>query len=250
MSRTFLRLTFMLIPAIFLASIAVAQAPRTTPADDDDDDVALIGRQTFVENCLICHGEEMAANQRLTTKQWTAEVDKMVGWGSPVPPDKKSSLLTYLTTSFSDHAAAPRPDTAAATDLIRVEVPPPTHVVSRRRLARRPALHPALRHLPRPDRARWRPRPEPGRAVDSLEGSDLSRNHPQRSPSDARLRRCPQTRRRSRPPRLAPHAPDAVISVPNPRLGPTWRLHYQFGPNALPDRPAALDCYPARRVSP
>jgi mono/diheme cytochrome c family protein len=114
----------MLIPAIFLASIAVAQAPRTTPADDDDDDVALIGRQTFVENCLICHGEEMAANQRLTTKQWTAEVDKMVGWGSPVPPDKKSSLLTYLTTSFSDHAAAPRPDTAAATDLIRVEVPP------------------------------------------------------------------------------------------------------------------------------
>ena len=129
MSRTFLRLTFMLIPAIFLASIAAAQAPRTTPADDDDDDAALIGRQTFVENCLICHGEEMAANLRLSTNQWTAEIDKMVGWGSPLPADQKGSLLAYLTSSFSDHAAAPRPDTASARDLIRAEVPPPVTTV-------------------------------------------------------------------------------------------------------------------------
>ena len=122
MSRTLPKLACVLIPAIVAASIAVAQGPHK-PAPFDDEDADLSGRQAFVENCLICHGEEMSTAQRLTTKQWTAEVDKMVGWGAPVPPDKKAALLAYLTASFSDHAPVAPSDTATATALIAAEIP-------------------------------------------------------------------------------------------------------------------------------
>jgi len=44
----------------------------------------------------MCHGEDMTTRQRLTTKQWTAEVEKMIGWGSPLPPDRKQPLIDHL----------------------------------------------------------------------------------------------------------------------------------------------------------
>ena len=42
--------------------------------------------RSFVENCLMCHGEDMTTRQRLTTKQWTAEVEKMVDGARPCRP--------------------------------------------------------------------------------------------------------------------------------------------------------------------
>ena len=50
--------------------------------------------------CLQCHSASMAIQQRLTDKQWAKEVDKMIGWGSAVPPEKKDELVAYLTANF------------------------------------------------------------------------------------------------------------------------------------------------------
>lgn len=61
-----------------------------------------MGRQSFTENCLMCHGEEMTTGQRLTAKQWNTEVEKMIGWGSPVPPEQKAPLIGYLIGRYSD----------------------------------------------------------------------------------------------------------------------------------------------------
>ncbi len=111
----------MFVFALMLASLAAGQGPEKPMVDDEDADMT--GRQTFVENCLICHGEDMTTNQRLTTKQWTSEVEKMVGWGAPVAQEKKAALLAYLSSSYSEKSAAPKLDRADLRGLIRAEVP-------------------------------------------------------------------------------------------------------------------------------
>ena len=50
--------------------------------------------------CLQCHSASMAIQQRLTDKQWAKEVDKMIGWGSAVPQEKKDELVAYLAANF------------------------------------------------------------------------------------------------------------------------------------------------------
>jgi ubiquinol-cytochrome c reductase cytochrome c subunit len=108
------RIGIALIPLTLGA--ALAGAGRQDP--DDEAEAKELGRRAFVENCLICHGEEMASRQRLTTKQWTAEVDKMIGWGAPVPADQKTLLLKYVAESFSEKVPPPPPDLAPADGLL------------------------------------------------------------------------------------------------------------------------------------
>ena len=50
--------------------------------------------------CLQCHSASMALQQRLTEKQWTNAVEKMMRWGSAVPADKKAELIAYLAANF------------------------------------------------------------------------------------------------------------------------------------------------------
>ena len=50
--------------------------------------------------CLSCHSADLIRQQRLNAKQWTANVDKMIGWGAPVPEDQKAALVAYLTAHF------------------------------------------------------------------------------------------------------------------------------------------------------
>ena len=50
--------------------------------------------------CLHCHSADMIRQQRLTEKQWTAEVTKMMGWGAAVPEDQKAGLVAYLLEHF------------------------------------------------------------------------------------------------------------------------------------------------------
>jgi hypothetical protein len=42
----------------------------------------------------------MVRQQRLTEKQWTAEVTKMMRWGAAVPEDRKDALVAYLVEHF------------------------------------------------------------------------------------------------------------------------------------------------------
>ncbi|RUL88778.1 c-type cytochrome [Tautonia sociabilis] len=66
-----------------------------------------LGRKTFEANCLMCHSSDMVTAQRLTPEQWAAEVEKMIGWGSPVPPEEKERLVNYLIASFPSDGEAP-----------------------------------------------------------------------------------------------------------------------------------------------
>jgi mono/diheme cytochrome c family protein len=70
-------------------------SPRK-PAELPDDSGVEIAR----ESCLSCHGPEPITQQRLTTAQWSAEVEKMMRWGATVPADRKQALVEYLSRNF------------------------------------------------------------------------------------------------------------------------------------------------------
>lgn len=50
--------------------------------------------------CYACHAADLLVQQRLTQKQWTATVEKMMRWGAVVPEEKKTPIIDYLAKSF------------------------------------------------------------------------------------------------------------------------------------------------------
>lgn len=58
------------------------------------------GKATADGACLACHSTDMVRQQRLTEKQWAANVTKMVGWGAEVPETKREALIAYLVKNF------------------------------------------------------------------------------------------------------------------------------------------------------
>jgi mono/diheme cytochrome c family protein len=105
MSRSFRVLPLVFFFSLVLPVFALAAGPG--PDDEEREERLAMGRMAFRDNCLMCHSEEMTARLRLTEKQWATEVDKMIGWGAPVPPELKAPLLDYLISAFSSAAAAP-----------------------------------------------------------------------------------------------------------------------------------------------
>lgn len=59
--------------------------------------------------CLQCHSSDMLRQQRLTEKQWTAEVTKMAGWGAEVKDEEKAELIGYLLKNFGADAGGFQP---------------------------------------------------------------------------------------------------------------------------------------------
>jgi hypothetical protein len=47
-------------------------------------------------NCLVCHNDDVIRQQRLTRAQWTAEINKMTGWGARLDDAGRNALLDYL----------------------------------------------------------------------------------------------------------------------------------------------------------
>ena len=50
--------------------------------------------------CYACHASDLLVQQRLTQKQWTATVEKMMRWGAVVPADRKTPIVDYLAKNF------------------------------------------------------------------------------------------------------------------------------------------------------
>ena len=50
--------------------------------------------------CYACHAADLLVQQRLTPKQWTATVEKMMRWGAVVPAEKKTPIIDYLSKNF------------------------------------------------------------------------------------------------------------------------------------------------------
>ncbi len=55
--------------------------------------------------CLACHSVDLVAQQRLTEKQWSAEVTKMIAWGADLPAARREELVGYLVKNFGPEAA-------------------------------------------------------------------------------------------------------------------------------------------------
>ncbi len=103
----------------------LGDAPARRVAQDDDEAVireAMV-RRSLEENCLICHTEDMIVGQRLTSAQWKAEVDKMIGWGAPLPKDATGPLVEYLARRYSDREAPPVPSRSRLKEVGSLEVP-------------------------------------------------------------------------------------------------------------------------------
>ena len=58
------------------------------------------GKQLVEASCFPCHSADMLVQQRLTEKQWTAEVDKMVRWGALMKESDKPAVVAYLARNF------------------------------------------------------------------------------------------------------------------------------------------------------
>jgi len=67
------------------------------------------GRATVEKACLQCHSGDMLRQQRLTEKQWTANLDKMIRWGAAVTDADKAEALHYLVEHFGPDNDAFRP---------------------------------------------------------------------------------------------------------------------------------------------
>jgi hypothetical protein len=59
--------------------------------------------------CLQCHSADIPRQQRLTEKQWTAEVEKMSRWGAEVAASDKETRGGYLASRFGPDNAGFRP---------------------------------------------------------------------------------------------------------------------------------------------
>jgi mono/diheme cytochrome c family protein len=104
-----------------LLALAVLAVPHLRGADDDDEERAyqrLVAQRLVKENCLICHSQELIETQRLTEKQWKAEVDKMVGWGAPLDTGQQAALVGYLSAEYPVDAAPARLSVEAPTALL------------------------------------------------------------------------------------------------------------------------------------
>jgi hypothetical protein len=89
----------LLLAVVLAATLPLPQAGtkfKTLPATAGQADVEAA--------CYSCHSADLLAQQRLTEKQWTAVVEKMMRWGADVPPEKKSVIIRYLAKHFGPSA--------------------------------------------------------------------------------------------------------------------------------------------------
>jgi ubiquinol-cytochrome c reductase cytochrome c subunit len=103
--RSFLSLAIPLLGALGFGLLPGRAAPPTPPpAGEVDEELAerrILAERLVRENCLICHSQEMFARQRLTSAQWKAEVEKMVGWGAPLSKEQEPAVIELLADEYS-----------------------------------------------------------------------------------------------------------------------------------------------------
>ena len=58
------------------------------------------GKARVEAACYACHSADLVVQQRLTEKQWTASVEKMIRWGAVVPDADKDAIIKYLSRNF------------------------------------------------------------------------------------------------------------------------------------------------------
>ena len=91
----------------------------------DASPLALDGHALVVNDCLVCHAEELLVQQRLTPKQWDKTVKKMIEWGAPVDPETTDALVAHLAARYGTDAGPFEPAPVAAADMRAALAPLP-----------------------------------------------------------------------------------------------------------------------------
>jgi cytochrome c5 len=74
--------------------LAARFAPRpTAPAPSVEQ-----GKRIYESRCLVCHEDDLSAQQRLGRPGWVREVEKMMRWGATVGDAEKDALVDYLVS--------------------------------------------------------------------------------------------------------------------------------------------------------
>jgi hypothetical protein len=90
-----------LLVILALAALAVAAAKPLPPLGTQFHALAEgSGKAQTEAACLRCHSADLLAQQRLTEKQWTASVEKMMRWGAVVGEKDKAKIIAYLTKNY------------------------------------------------------------------------------------------------------------------------------------------------------
>ena len=58
------------------------------------------GKAQVEASCFPCHSADILVQQRLTEKQWTAAVEKMMRWGAKANEKEKAAIIAYLSRNF------------------------------------------------------------------------------------------------------------------------------------------------------
>ncbi len=56
--------------------------------------------------CTECHDSRIIQQQRLSSKAWTKEVDKMIKWGAVVDSADRNAFIDYLSINLPSDKAA------------------------------------------------------------------------------------------------------------------------------------------------
>src|SRR5512132_1192929 len=76
---------------------------ESSPSQSDA--VSREGALLVQTRCVICHSEDLVAQQRLSRAQWDATVSKMVRWGAPLSASEQRVLAEYLASRYPPDAS-------------------------------------------------------------------------------------------------------------------------------------------------
>lgn len=101
--------------------IGIAAGPDDDP--EEREFLRVTAQRAVLENCTICHSHDLIVSQRLTGAQWKSEVEKMIGWGSPLPKDDQAKVVAYLAEEYALASAPLKVATLSLREAIEPEEP-------------------------------------------------------------------------------------------------------------------------------
>lgn len=66
------------------------------------------GVETVQTHCAVCHPPAMITGKRMTTRQWGAIVDQMIGKGAQVNETEYDVIVAYLAKIYGPDRQTPR----------------------------------------------------------------------------------------------------------------------------------------------